>query len=274
MENEFDFFNALNFGLDFTKQGLGGYGTYTGPYKRDTRDTGDPNPKLITPDDYPEDYKGPMLSGIETIPGPIQPFINQDRDDDSGITTITSNDGFGGGYKSPYEDENVRTYLEDIGEGTIDYGDQKILNKMKLEDLLKKTPYYLLNSIIPFSGTLLNKYVEKKKIEKVLEEARIKREEEQRIADAAARELEERMTNIGNVTAAQQAQADADYQRMQRAYREDTGGGGGSYATGESGVQSDGSYNDPFDPGGGEKDGGHIDGTNRRRYGMGGIVTL
>ena len=260
MENEFDFFNALNFGTDFTKQGLGGYGTYTDQYNRPVIDT--PDPELIEP-----------LTGIKTIPEPIKPFINQGGDD-GGITTVASNDGFGGGYKSPYEDENVRTYLEDIGEGTIDYGDQKILNKMKLEDLLKKTPYYLLNSIIPFSGTLLNKYVEKKKIEKVLEEARIKREEEQRIADAAAKELEERMTNIGNVTAAQQAQADADYQRMQRAYREDTGGGGGSYATGESGVQSDGSYNDPFDPGGGEKDGGHIDGTNRRRYGMGGIVTL
>jgi len=266
MENEFDFFNALNFETDFTKQGLGGYGTYTDQYNRPVIDT--PDPVLIEP------------TGIETIPGPIEPFINQGGDnDDSGITTITSNDGFGGGYKSPYEDENVKTYLEDIGEGTIDYQDQKILNKMKLEDLLKKTPYYLLNSIIPFSGTLLDKYVEKKKIEKVLEEARIIREEEQRIADAAGKELEERMTNIGNVTAAQQAQADADYQRVQRAYREDTGRGGGSYATGESGRQFDSSgaevgYNDPFDPGGGEKDGGHIDGTNRRRYGTGGIVTL
>ena len=34
--------------------------------------------------------------------------------------------------------------------------------------------------------------------------------------------------------------------------RDETGGQGGSYATGESGVQADGSYNDPFDPGGGE----------------------
>ena len=45
-----------------------------------------------------------------------------------------------------------------------------------------------------------------------------------------------------------------DLQRIERAYREDTEGKGGSYATGESGVQSDGSYNDPFDPGGGEKE--------------------
>ena len=270
MENEFDFFNALNFGTDFTKQGLGGYGTYTDPYNRPVIDT--PDPVLIEP------------TGLETIPGPIKPFINQGGGNDGGITTIPSNDGFGGGYKSPYAkddksigpqtQEEIESYLNDIGEGTIDYEDQKILNKMKLEDLLKKTPYYALNAFIPFSGTILNNYIEKKKIEKTLEEARIKREEEQRIADAAAKELEERMTNIGKVKAAQQAQADADYQRMQRAYREETGGQAGSYATGESGVQSDGSYNDPFDPGGGEKDGGHIDGTNRRRYGMGGIVTL
>ena len=52
----------------------------------------------------------------------------------------------------------------------------------------------------------------------------------------------------------------SDLQRIERAYRQDTGGRGGSYATGESGVQSDGSYNDPFDPGGGEKDGGFLDG--------------
>ena len=44
-----------------------------------------------------------------------------------------------------------------------------------------------------------------------------------------------------------------DLQRIERAYREDTGRGAGSYGPGGgSGQQSDGSYNDPFDPGGGE----------------------
>ena len=50
----------------------------------------------------------------------------------------------------------------------------------------------------------------------------------------------------------QARQSARDQARINRAYREETGGQGGSYATGESGVQSDGSYNDPFDPGGGE----------------------
>ena len=52
--------------------------------------------------------------------------------------------------------------------------------------------------------------------------------------------------------AAQAAQRQSDQSRINRAYREETGGQGGSYATGKSGVQKDGSYNDPFDPGGGE----------------------
>jgi len=77
------------------------------------------------------------------------------------------------------------------------------------------------------------------------------------------------------LTAEQRAQEERNISRVDRAYREDTGGQGGSYSTGESGVQSDGSYNDPFDPGGGEKDGGFIDGTNRRMYYMdGGLADM
>ena len=78
-----------------------------------------------------------------------------------------------------------------------------------------------------------------------------------------------------NLTQAQRDQERSNINRVDRAYREETGGQGGSYATGESGKQSDGSYNDPFDPGGGEKDGGFIDGTNRRMdFMMGGLANL
>ena len=52
--------------------------------------------------------------------------------------------------------------------------------------------------------------------------------------------------------ARQKNQAARDTARVSIAYQDETGGQGGSYATGESGVQADGSYNDPFDPGGGE----------------------
>ena len=70
--------------------------------------------------------------------------------------------------------------------------------------------------------------------------------------------------------AAQERQAAADQSRVARAYREDTGGNAGSYApgggSGSHAADASGStYSDPFDPGGGEKDGGYIDGSNRRK---------
>ena len=61
-----------------------------------------------------------------------------------------------------------------------------------------------------------------------------------------------RIETLRRQRASQEQQRQADQARINRAYRQETGGQGGSYATGRSGVQSDGSYNDPFDPGGGE----------------------
>jgi hypothetical protein len=98
--------------------------------------------------------------------------------------------------------------------------------------------------------------------------------EESARAAAAAQGRADLLANR-NLTPEQRAQEERNIQRVERAYREETGGQGGSYSTGESGVQSDGSYNDPFDPGGGEKDGGFIDGTNRRMdFMMGGLADL
>ena len=121
--------------------------------------------------------------------------------------------------------------------------------------------------------TKLDFYRGKKKESQTLrmQEEIEKEEKEQARKDAATAQIRDRTTNIGDVTPGQQAQANADYARIQRAYREDTGGDAGSYGPGgSSGQQSDGSYNDPFDPGGGEKDGGFIDGTNRRPFNTGG----
>ena len=77
---------------------------------------------------------------------------------------------------------------------------------------------------------------------------------------------------------AQASQRQADQARISRAYREETGGQAGSYAPGGgSGAHaadaSGSTYSDPFDPGGGEAQGGFIDGTNRRRnYFNGGLI--
>ena len=60
----------------------------------------------------------------------------------------------------------------------------------------------------------------------------------------------------------QQSQKQKDYNTVQDAYRDDREGN--TYSGGETTKGDDTSYNDPFDPGGGEKDGGFIDGSNRR----------
>jgi len=79
---------------------------------------------------------------------------------------------------------------------------------------------------------------------------------------------------------AQASQRQADQARVSRAYREETGGQAGSYAPGGgSGAHaadaSGSTYSDPFDPGGGEAQGGFIDGTNRRRnYLNGGLINF
>ena len=97
-------------------------------------------------------------------------------------------------------------------------------------------------------------------------------------ADLAARHQKERDFASGDVDTSQQAAA--DQARIDRAYREDTGGDAGSYApgggSGEHAADESGStYTDPFDPGGGEKDGGFIDGSNRRvPFFYGGLARL
>ena len=102
--------------------------------------------------------------------------------------------------------------------------------------------------------------------------------------DRAYAELkaEEKRTEIRR---AEKQKADQEKQRginarsRADAYDRFSRGDDSAYASGAAGQQKDGSYNDPFDRGGGEKDGGYIDGTNRRRkiirsYFKGGIVSL
>ena len=112
--------------------------------------------------------------------------------------------------------------------------------------------------------TQLNKYINRKNItdkarQRGINERRAFLEAQERKRDAAFQ---------AQLNEQQRQQRQADLGRISRAYREETGGQGGSYSTGQSGVQADGSYNDPFDPGGGEKDGGLIG------YNKGGLATM
>jgi len=71
------------------------------------------------------------------------------------------------------------------------------------------------------------------------------------------------------------AQSQARDQALKdRANREYAAGGQDAYSRGTAGQQKDGSYNDPFEPGGGEKDGGFIDGSNRRPFAYGGLASI
>lgn len=78
------------------------------------------------------------------------------------------------------------------------------------------------------------------------------------IKKKATRQIKDRMTDVGrDATQEEKKQAKKDYERIERAYQEDTGPGPGSYTdeggSGDHAADASGStYTDPFDPGGGE----------------------
>ena len=162
---EFDFFNNLNFGTDFTKQNLGGYGTFSGEYL---------DPTVTSPINTT-----PVLEGIQTaapidmIPAPITPFINQgsNKDDNGGIKTI----------KTPID---APINLVDEAALTTAKKDTNIKNLINMglvkqaKDYVKNNyGYMIMNTLFFGSGHVAKTFVENKK--------------KKEAADAAAKELEE-----------------------------------------------------------------------------------
>ena len=173
MENEFDFFNNLNFGTDFTKQGLGGYGTFSGEYL----DPAVSNSTATSPINTKNFTGGQMLSGIQTaapidmIPAPITPLTNQGGDNDGGIKTI----------KTPID---APINLVDEAALTTAKKDTNIKNlinmglvKQAKDYVSKNYGYMIMNVIFPGSGYVAKAFVETKK--------------KKEAAAAAAKELEE-----------------------------------------------------------------------------------
>ena len=83
----------------------------------------------------------------------------------------------------------------------------------------------------------------------------------------------------GGDKAAQQQIAQQQQATIDQANRDFRAGRDDGYSDGSAGRQFDNKgnetgYNDPFDPGGGEKDGGFIDGTNRRPFAYGGLASI
>ena len=100
-----------------------------------------------------------------------------------------------------------------------------------------------------FDAKKYNQQVEKRRNLKELIDRENKQKAEQQFKTTASEELKERTTNIGDVTGAQQRQANRDARAIESAYRNETRD---SYSGGESTPGDDTSYSDPFDPGGGE----------------------
>jgi len=267
---------------------------------------------------YGDTYNTPPITTIPTDPNagqppilePLIPIVKQlGKPYDNNNGGIKALAGMDYGYDSVFDNTNItpimpngeeqpQTNFEyDIGEGTIPQEDIDNLKNAKndtnvnnlinmglvdkAKDYVKNNyGYMIMNLIFPGSGIVAKNFIEKKNKR---EDAARRVEEENILLDKqnaliASKEAEEAAFQA-TLNQQQERQRRADLERIERAYRQDTGSGGGSYdpggGSGSHAPDASGStYSDPFDPGGGEKDGGHIDGTNRRRYGKGGIVTL
>ena len=266
MENEFDFFNTLNFGTDFTKQGLGGYGTYTDQFNRIVTNT--PDPVLIEPP-----------TGIQTIPKLSifdikNEMLNNNSDDRSNNITSKASiptqqgdyDIYGNKLDEAKNDTNIKNL---VGMGLIN----------QAVDYTKKNyGYMIMNAIFPGSGTVIKKVVDKKK-QKELDKIETERQDtidslnkQKAIAkmlgdDARARDLQIQAASQTQEISISEATKQQDaIERDNRRDRQGTLGdrGGGDHDGGASaGAQSDDAAGM-----GGYNRGGRI------RYGNGGIVTL
>jgi hypothetical protein len=222
-------------------------------------------------------YVGTIKKGAEALFGPqgdksLQSkytvdnagFGNTGARDEFGLATFDKKDGFLG-----LSGNTTRDYVDRMNErlGELDdfFG-----SRIEGFDINNLTPD-MLNQMSKING-FYTKQIQAYKQRLATEN--INRNTQDAIKAQAEAKKKEEAAFQAQLNETQRQQRMSDLQRIERAYREDAGGRGGSYATGESGVQSDGSYNDPFDPGGGEKDGGFIDGYNRRKYSEGGLATM
>ena len=250
MENEFDFFNALNFQTDFSKQGLGGYGTYD---RYQTR-IGLPinPPRLITP-------LNPDASklGIEQlIQNPLVKQLGyiddgQDRGKIPNLKTST--------YNATLEDE---VNPEDLENAKKDTNINNLINMGlfdKAKDYVKNNyGYMIMNVIFPGSGYVAKAFVETKK------------KKEAAAAEELAKIEEEKKQEVIRQAAYEQARKDkVTYAALEKSITSGQGGQGydrpssGATAVG-AGMGVGGGYSTDY----GFKDGGRIG------YGTGGIVTL
>ena len=257
MENEFDFFNNLNFGTDFTKQNLGGYGTFSGEYL---------DPTVTSPINTT-----PVLEGIQTaapidmIPAPITPFINQGGDNDGGITTIDNSNNL---YNKKINDSLLMTsdYQGDLQTAKNDTNVNNLINMglfKQAEKYVKNNyGYMIMNLMFPGSGFVAKVFVDNKKKKEETERlealAQIEQARKQKEAQAIIAAAEEAAANKAKVEA-YTGQPMSDYRQSRPRSEQNYTGGDTNSNPSTPGAQ------DSF---------GNKSGMGRTGYGTGGIVTL
>ena len=187
------------------------------------------------------------------LPRRILPFDQGDSGDD-GNTIIGAKDPYA--YTGPGSSKGTFN-IEDIGEGTIDYEDIYYNpNNLSKADLAKMGLAYTLGGPITgiFQAIRTNKQREAR--EKAALQAELDREYGRRRADFA--DIRDGSAPSGGTWSGGEA-----------AYSNPSTGISGGEFTDSLGNTD---YQDAYDPGGGEKDGGFIDGTNRRMDFMGGGI--
>ena len=189
-------------------------------------------------------------SGIKSITNTAKPIINEGGDNDKGPT------GGDYGYTGPGSTGSVSGFnIDDIGEGTIDDEDMSGIKGTGLMDIAG-----FALSPFGFIGRKAYNFAKQKIANK-------------KARDKAAQDLAEQAALDAQLAAAQREIAAKGY----KDYGQGAADGSGGYNDGDGGSYS--GKGEAAGWGGGEKDGGYIDGTNRRRkiirsYFNGGIVGL
>ena len=213
--------------------------------------------KFLSQDPYLQNYqaKAPitfnMSSPVNTgIMGPKifpYPIIPQDGGDGGG-GIINTKDPYG--YTGPGSSKSIGGFdIDVIGEGTIDEEDIITGRPLSKMDLAKAAASYLFTGPFGAAGSLFrssNKYeqMEKDRLQEEIDRTYGKRRED--FADIRGGSAPGGGTWSGG--------GEAAYSNPS------TGIGGGEFTDALGNTD----YQDAYDPGGGEKDGGFIDGTNRR----------
>jgi hypothetical protein len=195
-------------------------------------------------------YRGPTVFGENTGGGNVDPF---------GMNVESLMGNYAEGVRKN-EAQLTDTLTKDRGEGIKFNEITGMFEAIDPNDTSQKTKQ-LVNQQNKNTKMIRQKFLFRR--------AQVNQQEKDQRDLDARNAAEAAAAAAGGNRSAQAIQKARDDNTVAQAYA-----GNDGYSDGSSGQQSDGSYNDPFDPGGGEKDGGFIDGSNRRPFAHGGLASI